>query len=235
MNSNTIKVITFDLDDTLWHVEPVLLAADEQVYFWLQQAAPKLTAVFDLPTLTQWRREIYQQQPSLAHQISQLRITAVGQALEWVGYSPAQAASLSQTAFELFLECRHQVTFFDSVKPLLEKLSKHYKLGVLTNGNADIFKLEMGEFFDFSFSAEQLNASKPAADHFMAAQHYCQAQPQQMLHIGDHLDHDVRAAKSAGWHAIWYNPQLNKNNTTADIQVSCLADIPDAVAAVEAK
>ena len=95
------------------------------------------------------RWKLYQQQPDLCHQISQLRITALKLAMEDVGYSSQQAKTLSQKAFDFFLDARHQVTFYNTVEPLLENLKKEYSLGVLTNGNADIFRLEMGRFLIF--------------------------------------------------------------------------------------
>ena len=35
-----IKVITFDLDDTLWQATPVLIKAEQAVYQWLTNTQP---------------------------------------------------------------------------------------------------------------------------------------------------------------------------------------------------
>jgi putative hydrolase of the HAD superfamily len=181
------------------------------------------------------RWKLYQQQPDLCHQISQLRITALKLAMEDVGYSSQQAKTLSQKAFDFFLDARHQVTFYNTVEPLLENLKKEYSLGVLTNGNADIFRLEMGRFFDFSFSAEQLNASKPAADHFLAAQKVSGAIAAEVIHIGDHIEHDILAAQQAGCFSIWFNPEMKKpkDDIQATKQVQCLSEIPAAISAIK--
>lgn len=235
MSKHPIKVITFDLDDTLWDVQPTLNAAEHCVYQWLRQYAPLLVEQFSLQQLIDWRHRVYLQQPDLAHQISQLRITALQLAMEHSGYSQNRSIELATGAFAIFLDARHQVTLFDSVLPLLEQLQNQYRLGILTNGNADVFRLELGQYFEFAYRAEQLNASKPAADHFLAAQAFSQCQPQQMIHIGDHIDHDVTAAIDAGWHAIWFNPERNQANvhTTAALQVQCLTEIPAAISTLE--
>ncbi len=234
-NSRPIKVITFDLDDTLWDIKPVLLNAEHLVFNWLEQHAPKLTQHFSPQSLVEWRGQIYQQQPHLTHQISQLRISAMQQAMLKVGYTPEESLTMAQRAFAVFIEARHQIILFDTVVPMLEQLHGDYCLGVLTNGNADVFRLDIGRFFDFAFSAEQLNASKPAPDHFLAAQHTSGAQPQQMIHIGDHIDHDINAALKADWHAIWFNPkQQDCPEQLKTVQgVHSLADIPKAISAIE--
>ncbi|ARN74141.1 HAD family hydrolase [Oceanicoccus sagamiensis] len=238
MNNSPIKVITFDLDDTLWAIQPVLIKAEQQVYNWLSEHAPKLTAQFSPQDFMHWRIKIYQQQPELAHQITRLRLVAVKQAMLNVGYDEKLAQRIAEQAFDIFIQARHDITFFDTAEPMLAALHPHYSLGALSNGNADIFKLEMGRFFDFAFSAEQLNASKPAPEQFLAAQSYGNTQPQQMIHIGDNHEHDIAGAIAAGWHSIWFNPSGEPYaGDTASQQgptreVSCLSDIPAAISSI---
>ena len=52
---------------------------------------------------------------------------------------------------------------------VLEKLSSQYKLGVLTNGNADVNKLGIGHLFDFSISSMDVKSNKPNKGHFIKA------------------------------------------------------------------
>lgn len=214
MPDKKIKVITFDLDDTLWSVRPVLLKAEQTVFDWLEAYAPKLTERFTVKSFMEWRWEKYQQFPDLKHQISQLRTKVMQLALEEAGYPPPTALELATQAFEVFIHERHQITPFDEAEPLLEALQDNYVLGVLTNGNADVFRMDIGRFFDFSFSAEQLNASKPSFEPFIAAQKHAKVSADEIVHIGDNIDHDINGALSAGSHAIWFNPK-NSNATDA--------------------
>ncbi len=229
----TIRVVTFDLDDTLWAVRPVLLKAEDSVFDWLDAFAPKLTERFTVQSFMKWRWGIYANYPELSHQISQLRTITVRMALEESGYSPYQAKTLADQAFEVFIEARHQISPFDTAIPMLETLQQHYTLGVLTNGNADIFRLDMGQYFAFSFTAEQLNASKPLPEPFIAAQQHTNVDAGEIVHIGDSIDHDVIGALDAGLHAIWFNPEGKAipEDTLASqparfYQVQCLSEIP---------
>ena len=52
---------------------------------------------------------------------------------------------------------------------MLELLAQRYTLGALTNGNADIYKTDAAQYFDFAFSAEDMGASKPHPAMFQAA------------------------------------------------------------------
>lgn len=230
-----IKVITFDLDDTLWDVTPVIINAEQAVFEWLEQHAPKLTDRFNPDSFRKLKWEIYLQNKHLANQISELRTVAVEQALLQVNYSPEIAADYAKKAFKVFIDARHEVILFDTVRPMLEQLQGRYSLGVLTNGNADIGRTEISTFFDFSFSAEQLNASKPAPDHFIAAQNASGAAAKEIVHIGDNLEHDVVAAQNAGCHAIWYNPDKKDcpPETQCQNEVHCLSAIPEAIKAIE--
>ncbi len=230
-----IKVITFDLDDTLWEVTPVLIKAEKIVFDWLVINAAKIGERFSADSLRDWKWKLYKQQPQLNNKISQMRIFSVEQALLHVGYSPTEAKITAHQAFDIFLDARHQVTLFDDVVPMLETLRHDYSLGVLTNGNADISRLNIGKLFDFSFSAEQLNASKPAPQHFQAAQQFSGAKAEEIIHIGDHIEHDVAGARLAGCHAIWYNPGKNPRTMHEHdfLEVHSLADLPQIIKQIE--
>lgn len=237
MRNSPIEVITFDLDDTLWAVEPVLQKAEQRVYRWLQQHAPALTGQFSPAALAAARVQYYQQRPDLAHQISKLRLAALQHLLQQAGLPRQESLQLAQQAFAIFIAARQEVQVFDSAIPMLKALHPHYRLGVLTNGNADVYQQGIGEFFEFAFSAEQLNASKPAADHFIAARQHCGCQAGQIIHVGDHLEHDVLAAQQAGCHSIWFNPhnRPSRAGLAAGEQVRCLSEIPEAISRIEKK
>jgi putative hydrolase of the HAD superfamily len=173
--------------------------------------------------------------PELKHRLTELRIQALAAVLEAEGVPTSQALKMSKQAFEIFIKARHEVTLFDYTVPLLSSLSKNYRLGVLTNGNADVNRIGLGKYFDFSFASEQLNASKPERDHFDAAENHCNCRAENMLHIGDHPRKDVQAAIDYGWHSIWVNFDNTqwKGRGEPSAIVSSLEEIPAAIAAIE--
>lgn len=231
-----IQTITFDLDDTLWAVAPVITAAEQHCYNWLLQHCPKIRQHFSPETWQQFKHQLYHRRPDLHHQISQLRRVAIREALISVGYQQGFAEQQAERAFEIFLHARHQVQLFAGVEPLLQQLHRHYRLGVLTNGNADIRRLPIGKYFDFAFSAEQLNASKPAADLFLAAARHCAINPSELVHIGDHWEHDVLGAIQAGCRAIWFNPDRRPPPTaiSAAYQITQLSELPGLIGKLSA-
>ena len=237
-----IKVITFDLDDTLWDTSPVIAKAETMTYQWIEQYASKVSHLFSSVQLTQHRYAFAQQRDDLRHQISQLRLQSMHEVMVQCGYSSTQAHTLSQQAFDVFLNARNDIIPFPEAELLLKHLQKNYVLGALSNGNANIFNLDIGQYFSFSFSAEDLDASKPSADHFIAAQQHCQVKPEHIIHIGDNYHHDIVGAQQAGCHSIWLatntdtiaggiHPQtagLTMNETVTRLQ-----QIPDAVQRIE--
>jgi putative hydrolase of the HAD superfamily len=112
---------------------------------------------------------------------------------------------LAEKSFEIFLDERHKVVYFDGVLSALEKLKDRYILGVITNGNADIKTLKIDHLFDFYVNAEMVNESKPGRKIFDEAVKLAGVLPEEICHIGDHPVNDVEGAVEAGMQAIWMN------------------------------
>ena len=108
-------------------------------------------------------------------------------------------------AFEYFLKEMHKITFYDDVQSVLEELSRKYKLGVLTNGNADINKLKIGHMFDFSISSIDVKSNKPEKNHFLKAQELSKVDFENTLHVGDHPINDILGARKLGIEVMWFN------------------------------
>lgn len=233
--ANNIRVITFDLDDTLWELKPVLLNAERQVYDWLGQRCPELTARFTVRELAENRFRRVAHYPALRHQVSALRRHTLRDVLLDAGYGQAEATRLADDAFEVFIAARHQVEFFQHALATLAALSHRYILGALTNGNADIRRLGLDQYFSFAYSAEQLDSSKPAPAHFERALATTGAMPAQAVHVGDDPEHDIVPARELGWHAIWVNPKGRtwQGETRPTATVSCLSALAGAIAAID--
>ena len=112
---------------------------------------------------------------------------------------------LVNQAFDFFLNKRHEVVFYDGVIDALEALSTKYELGVLTNGNADIKRLGIDKYFNFSISSADVKSNKPEEGHFKKALSNSRLLPQEVIHVGDHQINDVTGALNAGMHAVWFN------------------------------
>lgn len=200
-----IKAISFDLDDTLWHTAKTIDHAERTFHDWLTQHLPELAAV-PRAQLFETRRLLLQRHPELAHHISELRRRVMTHLLEQQGHKKFHARRHSHRAFDIFLRARQHVFPFDGVAAALSELRGHYTLGVITNGNANVFLTPLGRYFDFAIAAEKVAQNKPGPQPFEAAFKHAHCRPEEMLHIGDHPDHDMAGARQLGMPVLWYNP-----------------------------
>ncbi|NBA94369.1 HAD family hydrolase [Pseudomonas sp. R5(2019)] len=223
----TIKLITFDLDDTLWDTAPVIVSAEATLRDWLAQHASKLGPV-PVEHLYTIRERLVQAEPGLKHRISALRRQVLFHALEDAGYGHDEAREMADTAFEVFLHARHQIEVFPEVQPLLEVLCQHYTLGVLTNGNADVRRLGLADYFKFTLCAEDLGIGKPDPRPFIEALRRGGADARHAVHIGDHPGDDIAGAQQAGLRAIWFNPQGKawEADNQPDAEIRSLTELP---------
>lgn len=222
-----IKLITFDLDDTLWHTAPAIVGAEALLRDWLTDNAPKLGPV-PVEHLWEIRSRLVEADPTFKHRISALRRQVLFHALQEAGYSSAEALELADQAFEVFLHGRHQVEIFPEVVPTLEILAKTFTLGVITNGNADVRRLGLADYFAFALCAEDLGIGKPDPAPFLEALKRGGVDAGEAVHIGDHPADDIAGAQKAGMRAIWYNPAGNlwEADRLPDAEISSLTQLP---------
>jgi putative hydrolase of the HAD superfamily len=237
MSVRRIKLLTFDLDNTLWDVEPALIRAEQAQHQWLNEHRPRVTQRFSPLQIREYRMHYYKQHPHLAHQISEIRIESLHAMLLECDYDADMAREGATAAFEMFLAQRHQVQPYEQALPVLQELAENYVLGALTNGNADIFQLEIGDYFDFSFSAEQVDASKPLPDMFHAAMNKSGALSHEIIHVGDNPKHDIAGAREVGMYTVWMNSGDWRwpGGEPADEEISSLAELPGAIRSIERK
>ncbi|SFQ48583.1 putative hydrolase of the HAD superfamily [Pseudomonas sp. NFPP07] len=227
----TIKLITFDLDDTLWDTAPVIVSAEAVLRQWLTDHAPQLGGV---PVEHLWaiRERVLNNEPGLKYRISALRRRVLFHALEEAGYDQGQANALADQSFEVFLHARHQLDIFPEVLPTLEALANHFALGVVTNGNADVRRLGLADYFKFALCAEDIGIAKPDARLFHEALQRGEATPDTAVHIGDHPGDDIAGAQQAGLRAIWFNPagKAWEADRLPDAEIRSLTELPKLLA-----
>ena len=199
-----IELITFDLDDTLWNNMPTIRKAEIDTRKWIEDKIGRIEWG-DFDDFLNLREELIIEDESIAWDISKLRKEIFRKKL--IHIEPESYRNeLVDKAFEIFIQKRHKVEFYDGVEESIEQLSQKYSLGILTNGNADIFKFEIGKFFDFSISSLEAKDSKPNRSHFdQALNKINSSNYSDMLHIGDHQINDVFGAFNLGIEALWFN------------------------------
>ena len=195
------RVLTIDLDDTLWPCGPVIAAAEQALYDWLCLVAPRLTDVHDPASLGEQRRQLMISSPDLAHDLTRVRRESLRVLLTGHGYPE----TLADQAVDLFRRHRNRVEPFREVKAALTRLAKQYLLVSVTNGNAEVDRTPLSGLFHLSLSAADVGAAKPDPALFRGALEWAGFDAGQCLHIGDDPVRDVEAARRFGTDTAWVN------------------------------
>lgn len=199
-----VRCLTFDLDDTLWPVMPVIHHAEARFYQWLREHAPVVCERYDPQALIAERTAFMRAAPDHErHDLTRLRKRWLRELATDCGCCPDL---LSGAGFDVFWHARNEVTPFPEADGVLATLSRHFRLGAISNGNADVFRTPLGRHFDFAIAAGEAGAAKPDARIFAQAQEQAGAAAEHILHVGDDSTSDVLGALNAGFQAAWFNP-----------------------------
>ncbi len=196
-----IRLITIDLDDTLWPCRPTIDAAEQAFFAWLEDRTPRITADYDMAALRLHRIGLRREREDIAHDLTALRLESLRSLLADYGYSN----ELAEPALMHFLEHRNRVRPYAEVAVALRKLGRDYLLVALTNGNADVERTPLRGLFHRAYQAEQVGAAKPDPALFQAALDWAGLASHQALHLGDDPSLDVEAARRHGMRAVWVN------------------------------
>ena len=123
--SGPVALITFDLDDTLWHAGPLLMSAYATRQRFVAERHPKIAAEFpDLPAHLKVMEQVKKTRLDLAHSVSATHKEAVVLCAKAVGYSDEQAQAAKEEVFSAFLAARQEAEpyLFEEALPLLARL-----------------------------------------------------------------------------------------------------------------
>ena len=194
-----IRAIAFDLDNTLWDVEPVLERAEQCLAAWLQEHCPRLA--LSREQMRAAREQLARREPHNAHDLSYLRVATLTAYAREHGYDERVALD----AFEVFLAARNVVEIFPDVAPALSRLRQRYALASLSNGNADLARIGLDHIFNVSLNARQIGAAKPHPRCFERLAGELALDPAAIAYVGDDPQLDVAAARAAGLRTVWMN------------------------------
>ena len=199
-------VLSFDLDDTLWPVGPVIAAAEETLLSWLQARHPRAVSGHTIESLRALRAQVAARHPEHGHDMTFLR----RRALEDMFAAAGHAEALADEAFEVFYSARNRVDFYDDVRPALTRLGSHHRLYALSNGNADLERCGIADLFAGHVTARAAGAAKPDARIFARLADLAGVEAAEVLHVGDDPLADVVGAMQAGMQAVWLNRESRR-------------------------
>lgn len=107
----------------------------------------------------------------------------------------------------------HEAHLFDGALEMIEKLSKKYRLFIITNGVKSTQDGRFGispitKYFEKIFISEVIGAEKPSVEFFNAVANGIDGfDKERALVIGDSLSSDIRGAINSGMDCVWFNPR----------------------------
>lgn len=218
------KVLSFDLDDTLYDNKPVIAAAEQAMLEALAELTPVSQAT-DSHFWWQQRVKLAHVEPEIRHDIGRWRLLGIESGLIELGINRADARVMAEKGYAAFLHERTRITLTDDVIRLLQALASRYRLIAITNGNACIDKMGIGELFEFSLQAGPDGKMKPYSDLFHAAVTRLQVSPAEILHIGDSHRADVMGALNAGCQAAWLDHYQSPVAVLPHIRLTDIKDL----------
>jgi len=215
IETNDIKAIFFDLDGTLRHSVPSggEVFTDYVVTLGLQVNEEARLRAIRWEHLY-WASSVDLRDDLLAHSsetenfwinYSRRRLTALGASPQW---SEQFAPKVSKHMGEFY---KPDSIVPDDVRRALPQLKETgYILGVISNRDKPFQDLlrdhGIGEFFEFSLAAGEVNSFKPDPEVFEHGLRRVNLLPNEVIYVGDNYYADVVGARRAGLQPVLYDP-----------------------------
>ena len=196
---DAIRAITLDLDNTLWNVFPAIERAEQNNHQFLAQRFPEIAECYSVDCIRQLRQWIFDDRPEIRHDFTELRRLVFVHMLNKFGHD----TEIADEFVEHFLEFRNQVDLYPDVLPALERLHRKYPLVSLSDGNSNLEKIGIRDYFAGCIFAAEAGVLKPDAKGFLMACDIAGTSPAETLHIGDHPQYDIDGARNAGMKTMW--------------------------------
>jgi len=137
-----------------------------------------------------------------------------------------------QEAVETYWHHRlHNCRSYPDAVPVLQQLAGRFHLSLLTNGapamqRAKFTATGLAPFFQQVFVGGEFTRGKPDPAIFRAALEAAGCRPEQAIHIGDSLTHDIAGARGVGISSVWLNRRgLGAKEHTPDFEISSLEQL----------
>ncbi|OBX07323.1 HAD family hydrolase [Gallibacterium salpingitidis] len=193
------KVITFDLDDTLYDNYFVIRNAEQVFLECLQQLAD-----VNVDQWADYKQQMLQEDPVRYEDVIAWRIAAATRLLQQQGKTGDEINKIIATAMEQFVESRHKIDVPKQNQQFLTELAKVYPLVSISNGNVYPPRIGLNQF-QLMLRGGEHGRAKPHIDLFQQTADYFHCNINEILHVGDNLITDVQGAIINGCQAVWVN------------------------------
>lgn len=228
-----IRAVLFDLDDTLHDDTYAFTTAAQEV-------AAEVAAEHGIDALALKRAYIAEAEgfwhrlaaDELRTKLSVRRTAMWGDALRSVGIDDARLAERSAVNYNVYRK-RYFSLFPGALDLLRELRGAGVKLGLLTNGVSETHRekialLQIAEYFDAIFLADEVGMVKPDPLLFAHACSKLRTPPPESAMVGDRYERDIAGALTAGLFTIWVNVRHERVPAHArppHVTVSSIAEV----------
>ncbi|WP_417445483.1 HAD-IA family hydrolase [Kangiella sp.] len=188
-----VKVISFDLDDTLWDNQGVIEQCEQNLLEFLAKEHPPIGEQFDVAAMQAISKKLLEEDRPELDNMTLLRKEMIHQMLEQTGGDSA----LINPAFAIFYGCRSQIEIPQLTHDLLSALKDKYSLFATSNGNSNLSALGLMDYFEQHFIAGIHGRAKPSPEMLHKICDLKNIEPQELLHIGDSYDTDIKSSIAA--------------------------------------
>ena len=220
-----IKAVSFDADGTLWDFNKVMRLSLQRSLQELGEINPSAATMLNVDKMIEIRERVAEEMAGGMPKHEQIRLEAFRRTLREIG-RPDDALAGHLT--EVYLRHRFgDIEPYEDALPALRALGKRYKLGILSNGNSYPERCGLGVVFQFAVFSQDHGVEKPDLRIFRIALEKAGCSKDELLHVGDSLESDVKGTFEAGVRNVWLNRFGLENDTEikADYELSSLLEL----------
>ena len=220
------RLVTFDGDETLWPLGPVIERAISESCRSLARAFPGSAVTPD--DLMADRLAVQRELPA-GTSMRAYRRAAFQRRVDLLGGGPD---ALVDELLEQFQTLRSSlIEPYPDALPVLDRLHPHAVVGLISNGNANVELTPFRGRFVFCLHAFVHGPEKPEVGMFVDALAQTGMHGDVAVHVGDSLEHDVAGARAAGWRSVWLNRDGSANETgiAPDAEIASLDELDAAL------
>jgi FMN hydrolase / 5-amino-6-(5-phospho-D-ribitylamino)uracil phosphatase len=224
-----VRLVTFDGDDTLWALAPVIEAALAESCQAFAAAFPETPVTPD--DLTADRLAVQRELPA-GTSMRTYRRAAFRRRVDLLG---GGSEALVDELCDRFQTLRSSlIEPYPDALGALDRLRPHALLGLISNGNADLELTPFRGRFAFRLHAFVHGPEKPEVEMFVDALAHSGLPADAAVHVGDSLVHDVAGARAAGWRSVWLNRDgvPNASGIEPDAEIASLDELDAALDAL---
>lgn len=228
VNRLTIKHIFFDLDRTLWDFETNSRETLEELFSEYLASKTTLSVGNFINIYHKHNERLWSEYRKGSIKKEVLRWKRFQLTFKELGI--VNDALAQQFDSEYIARSPKKTNLFPGTIEILQYLSQHYKLHIITNGfletqNLKIDNAGITPFIHHMTTSEEAGHQKPEPGAFEYSLKKTGAIPKNSIMVGDDLEIDIIGAANVGMKTIFFNPEKQPHNVKPTWEINSLSEM----------